>query len=158
TLAGLLRDNRIEPVVIELDVETVRRLTGEGVAAVYGDATRRETLEAADVGNAVALVLSSSTMHGEAATIRYARELNPQVLIFARSTYLRECDGLRRAGADLVFSDEGEVAMAMMESVLRQLGATPDQIDRQRERVRSDLFGDIPTGDTAPQGRVLPGP
>jgi CPA2 family monovalent cation:H+ antiporter-2 len=156
TLARLLRDNQIEPVVIELNIETVRRLTGEGVAAIYGDATRRETLESADVGNAVALVLSSSTMHGTAETIRSARELNPRVLIFARSTYLREGDELRQAGADLVFSGEGEIAMAMTESMLRQLRATPDQIDRERERVRSELFQDSSAQDTVPESRTLP--
>jgi CPA2 family monovalent cation:H+ antiporter-2 len=156
TLARLLRDNQIEPVVIELNIEAVRRLTGEGVAAIYGDAIRRETLESADVGNAVALVLSSSTMRGTAETIRSARELNPRVLIFARSSYLRDGDKLRRAGADLVFSAEGEVAMAMTESMLRQLRATPDQIDRERERVRSELFQDSPAQHTVPEGRALP--
>lgn len=156
TLARLLRENQIEPVVVELNIEVVRRLTAEGVAAIYGDAAHRETLESADVGSAVALVLSSSTMHGTAETVRFARELNPGIVIFARSTYLREADGLRRAGADLVFSGEGEVAMAMMESVLRQLRATPDQIDRQRERVRTDLFRDVPSDDTLPERRTLP--
>jgi hypothetical protein len=29
----------------------------------------------------------------------------------------------------------------MTESVLRALGAIPEQIDRERERVRADLFG-----------------
>jgi CPA2 family monovalent cation:H+ antiporter-2 len=158
TLARLLRDNQIEPVVIELNVETVRRLTGEGMAAIYGDATHRETLESADVGNSVALVLSSSTMHGTAETIRFSRELNPRVLIFARSTYLREVKELNRAGADLVFSGEGEVAMAMMESMLRQIRATPDQLDRERERVRSDLFRDFPSDETVSESRTLPHP
>lgn len=156
TLARLLRDNRIEPVVIELNVETVRRLNNEGTTAIYGDATHRETLESAHIASAVALVLSSSTTHGTAETIRSARELNPKLLIFARSTYLREGHDLRQAGADIVFSGEGEVAIAMMESMLRQLRATPEQIDRQRERVRSDLFRDIPTTDAVPEGRVLP--
>jgi CPA2 family monovalent cation:H+ antiporter-2 len=30
----------------------------------------------------------------------------------------------------------------MTESVLRVLGAAPEQIDRERERVRTDLFGE----------------
>jgi CPA2 family monovalent cation:H+ antiporter-2 len=32
----------------------------------------------------------------------------------------------------------------MTESVLRTLGATPEQIDRERDRVRADLSGDPP--------------
>src|SRR4029450_5380214 len=55
--------------------------------------------------------------------------------------YLKEIPALRRAGADVVFSGEGEVALTMTEFLLRQLGATEEQIDRQRERIRAELFG-----------------
>jgi CPA2 family monovalent cation:H+ antiporter-2 len=157
TLARLLRDNQIEPVIVELNVDTVRHLTSEGVAAIYGDATHRQTLESAAIRNATALILSSSTMQGTAETIRLARELNPGVLIFARSTYLRDGDALRRAGADLVFSGEGEIALAMMECMLRQLGATPDQIDRERERIRRELTRDAQSWHSVSEGRSLAG-
>jgi hypothetical protein len=30
--------------------------------------------------------------------------------------------------------------MALAEHMLRELGATPDQIDRERERLRSEIF------------------
>ena len=56
--------------------------------------------------------------------------------IFVRSSYLRDVPLLRSAGAEQVFAGEGEVALAMTEAVLRRLGATPDQIDRERARVR----------------------
>ena len=46
----------------------------------------------------------------------------------------------RQAGADAVFSGEGEVALAMTEFVLRSLGASPDQIDRERQRIHDDLL------------------
>jgi CPA2 family monovalent cation:H+ antiporter-2 len=62
------------------------------------------------------------------------------VHIFVRSVYLRDVPPLRSAGAEQVFSGEGEVALAMTEAVLRRLGATPDQIDRERDRVRAELF------------------
>lgn len=155
TLARLFHDNWIDPVVIELNIDTVRRLTGEGVAAIYGDATHVATLEQAEVGNAVALVLSSSTMHGATETIRIARGLNPRLLIFARSAYLQEAEKLQQAGADLVVSGEGETAVAMMESLLRQLRATPEQIDRERERIRADLLRNLPARDAMPEGRTL---
>ena len=53
---------------------------------------------------------------------------------------LRDVPPLRSAGAEEVFAGEGEVAMAMTEAVLRRLGATPDQIDRERARVREELM------------------
>src|SRR5262249_48358232 len=36
TVTRLLRENGIDPTVVELNLETVRRLRAEGVAAVYG--------------------------------------------------------------------------------------------------------------------------
>jgi len=72
--------------------------------------------------------------------IKGARAINAGVHIFVRSGYLRDVPPLRQAGAEQVFSGEGEVAMAMTEAVLRRLGATPDQIDRERDRVRRELL------------------
>jgi CPA2 family monovalent cation:H+ antiporter-2 len=48
---------------------------------------------------------------------------------------------LRQAGAELAFSGESEVALAVTEAILRELGATPEQIDLERERVHTDLLG-----------------
>jgi monovalent cation:H+ antiporter-2, CPA2 family len=79
-----------------------------------------------------------------------ARSLNPRVHTFVRSSYLRDVAQLKQVGAQQVFTGEGEVAMAMTEAVLRGLGATPEQIDRERARAREDLFG--AAGDVARPG------
>jgi CPA2 family monovalent cation:H+ antiporter-2 len=157
TLARLLRENQVEPVVIELNLETVRRLSAEGIPAIYGDAAHRAILEQAGLRDAVALIFSSSQTSGSRETIRLARELNPRVLIVARSDYLRDLPALRGAGADLVFSGEGEVALSMTESLLHRLGATPEQIDRERARIRSDLFRGSSISESSPQDRPWPG-
>lgn len=141
SLVRMLQENDIEPTVIELNLDTVHRLHGDGIRAVYGDSTHRETMEEAGVKDAAALVLTSAGMRGSEEAIRLAREINPAVRVFARAGYLKEIPALRRAGADVVFSGEGEVALTMTEFLLRQLGATEEQIDRQRERIRDELFG-----------------
>jgi CPA2 family monovalent cation:H+ antiporter-2 len=142
TLCRLLRDNEVEPTVIDMNLETVQRLRQEGREAVYGDAAHRDTLKAAGVGRASTLILSASGMGDAREMIRQARELNPKIRVLVRCSYLREQPALFEAGADAVFAGEGEVALAMAESVLRELGAVPEQIDRERDRVRADLFGD----------------
>ncbi|TGU72213.1 sodium:proton exchanger [Geomonas terrae] len=139
TLARLLAENGIEPFVVEMNLQTVRQLQKEGTAALYGDVTLRDTLEAAGMASAVALVLTSAGMQGEEDVIKLARELNPEVRILARATYLRDVPGLYRAGADAVFSGEGEVALNMTEHMMRALGATDEQIERERDRVRGEL-------------------
>ena len=140
TVARLLRDNAISPTVIELNMDTVRALRLEGTSAVYGDARHADTLITAGVRHADTLIVSGADS-GTSETIRNARELNPELHVFARGAYLRDVATLREAGAERVFSGEGEVALAMTEAVLRRLGATPEQIDRERARVHEDLFG-----------------
>jgi CPA2 family monovalent cation:H+ antiporter-2 len=72
--------------------------------------------------------------------VRAAIEINPDIHVVARADYLRNTEMLRRAGASEVFSGEGEVALAIADSVLRRLGATPEQLDEARERIRAGLL------------------
>jgi K+:H+ antiporter len=139
TATRLLQENGVQPTVIELNMETVRHMRASGVDAVYGDAAQTATLVAANVQLARFLIISVAGMTGTAETIRIARELNPDIRILVRTAYLREVAPLRQAGADFVFSGEGEVALAMTEAVLRALGATSEQIERERARGRAEL-------------------
>jgi len=137
-LTRLLRANGIEPTVIELNMETVRALRDEGIAAVYGEAARGDVLREAGVATAGHLVVTADTDDGRE-IIRLARGLNPSIHVLARTAHLRDVHALRDAGAQGVFSGEGEVALALTEALLHRLGATADQIDRERARARADL-------------------
>ena len=139
TVARLLRENEIVPTVIEMNVDTVRTLRDAGVDAIHGDASHATVLAAARVEDAGHFIVSMAGTPDVAESFRVARELNPSVRILARATDLREATTLRSAGADVVVSGEGEVALALTESILQRLGATPDQIDRERQRVRGEL-------------------
>jgi hypothetical protein len=104
TVLRLLRENGVEPTMLELNVDTVRELKQEGIDAVYGDATRPESLEAAGVATAGSLILTSAGMPNSADVIRTARELNPRIRVLARAAYLRDLPTLRNAGADTVYT------------------------------------------------------
>lgn len=141
TVVRLLRDNGIVPTVIELNMDAVRALRQDGIDAIYGDATRPETLEAAGIAKARSLILASAGMANSAEVIRLARAINPHVKVLARASYLRDAASLRQAGANSVYSGEGEVALAFIEDILDSLGATPEQIDRERARAHEELSG-----------------
>jgi CPA2 family monovalent cation:H+ antiporter-2 len=139
TVTRLLRENGISPTVVDLNIDAIRQLRDQGVSAIYGDARHQDTLITAGLPHAGTLIVSGADT-GSPEIIKGARGINPRVHIFVRGNYLRDVPPLRSAGAEEVFAGEGEVAMAMTEAVLRRLGATPDQIDRERARVRSELF------------------
>jgi CPA2 family monovalent cation:H+ antiporter-2 len=137
TVTQLLLDNQIAPTVIELNLETVRRLKAFDVRAIYGDAARPEILRQAGIDAAENLILTSGSSTVDVEIVRTAKELNPKVHVLARSQYVREVPKLRGVGAEDVFSAEGEVALAFTTRILERLGATGEQLDRERSRVES---------------------
>ena len=138
-MSDLLLHNGIEPTIVELNLETVRSLKELGYNAVYGDGNRPEILMDAGVARATSLVISAPAEPASIEMVRQAHAINPKLLIVARCSYLTEVAELRRAGATAAFSGEGEVALAMTEFILRSLGASSDQIDRQRHRIHAQI-------------------
>jgi CPA2 family monovalent cation:H+ antiporter-2 len=141
----LLQDYNLVPTVIDLNVDVVRGLREKGIRAIYGDASQREILQTAGIDRARGLVFASNAP--PLATIEAAADLNKAVTILARTTYLHEAPALRAVGASVVVS-EAEVALAITENLLGRLGATAEQMDRSRARVREA----IQAGPSMPQG------
>ncbi|MEI9893185.1 MAG: cation:proton antiporter [Chthoniobacter sp.] len=139
TLSRILRDNGFQVVVVEMNLETVQELRKLGEAVVYGDASQPEILHHAGVEKADGLIIAASSVAAQP-VVQAAHELNPRIHILTRTTYLREAEALHRSGARAVFSGEGEIALSMSAFLLRQLGASDEQIDRERDRVREELF------------------
>ena len=140
TVCRLLKQYDIEPTIIELNIETVQRLNKEGKPAVYGDASHPDILKEAGVLSATALILSAHGSPEWTEIVKAARQLNPTIQVLVRSAFLSETGAMRQAGADEVFSGEAEVAMAMIDFMLRHLGSTPDQIEQEGIRARRDLY------------------
>ncbi|MFO1479227.1 MAG: cation:proton antiporter [Turneriella sp.] len=141
TVARLLAANGFKPIVIDLNLKTARELKARNLPVVYGDASHPEILKKAGGETADILILSASSIRGGKEIIREARRMNPKIRILARTAYLRDLAGLRDAGADAVFAGEGEVALSITEHILAAFGATPEQIERERLRVHTKLFG-----------------
>ena len=139
TLCRILRDNHIEAVVVEMNLDTVQELHAEGLPAVYGEASSREILAHAGIEKAAGLIIAASSAVSTE-VVEAARDLNPKIRIITRSTYLKENNALLHAGADAVFSSEGEIALSMTAFLMSELGASDEQVDRERDRVREELF------------------
>jgi CPA2 family monovalent cation:H+ antiporter-2 len=136
----ILKERGIQPTIVELNVDTFRRLQAAGEKAVYGDATRTEVLQEAGIASAATMILSASGSAANREAVRITREINPQIHIVARADFLRNTALLKKAGANEVFTGEGEVALAIAGSILQELGSTPEQLDEARERIRLKLL------------------
>jgi monovalent cation:H+ antiporter-2, CPA2 family len=136
----LLEERGIGATVVELNVDTYRDLQSQGRSVVYGDAVNTEVLEKAGIRTAASLILSASGAAAQTEAVRIARASNPRIHIIARADYLGDVEALKNAGADEVFTGEGEVALAIAGGVLRALGATPEQVYESCERTRGKLL------------------
>jgi len=137
TVHGILAARGTKATIIELNLDTVRKLRAAGYDALYGDALRPGMLEEAGTETAGNLILSADLEDG-AEIVRRARALNPELRILARCEHLREAQPLKKAGATLVAAGEAEVAVALAEAVTS--GGTPRAVLRQQTDIRSRLY------------------
>ena len=125
--------------VIDLNLETIRRIRAEGLTAVYGDVLRPGTMEEAGIETAGSLVLSAD-VEDAAEIIRQARRLNPELRILVRCAHLRDAAELQRAGANVVAAGEAEVAVALAEAVTSAEQNDVDNVIEQRHAIRRRLY------------------
>jgi CPA2 family monovalent cation:H+ antiporter-2 len=135
----LVRQAGIETAVIDLNVDTVNELAGQGRRALYGDASHPDILKQAGVERASHLVVTLPHSVNRGPLIAAARQLNPRLRILVRARYLRERRELEQSGADLACFEEMEAAAALAERLLRDIGADETTIAREAELIRREL-------------------
>jgi CPA2 family monovalent cation:H+ antiporter-2 len=139
TVAELLEQSSIEPVILEMNVDTVSELRSSGKRALFGDATRREILQQAGVDKATHVIVTTPDPAIRLAIILETRELNPDTIILTRARFIAECESLRAAGADVICCDEAGAAAGLAETLLDQTGASTAAITRELRRIREGL-------------------
>ena len=135
----LLADRGANITVVDLNLETVRRMRADGLTAIYGDVLRPGTLDEAGIASAGSLILSAD-VEDAAEIIRQARLLNPDLRVLVRCAHLRDASALRRAGATVVAAGEAEVGVALAEAVTAGDKLGLGEAVEQREFIRRRLY------------------
>jgi len=99
-------------LIIELNVDTVRKLKRQGVPVLFADATHRETWDLARVQSARLVAFTFPDAAGAINSLAHLREQAPNVPVIARVKFAADADALRDAGATRVVFDEVESAAA----------------------------------------------
>ncbi len=147
TAASILKDFGVIPVVIDLNVDTVKSLLAQGETAIYGDASHREILLAAGLSRAKYLLITIPDLSSRTLIVIAARELNPNLKIFVRARYVAERAWLEEIGVTGVSYEEAEAACGLGSLLLHEVGARDEQIDAEMDRIRK---GFAVHHDTAP--------
>jgi CPA2 family monovalent cation:H+ antiporter-2 len=139
TASRVLKEFGVRPVIVDLNLDTIRALVEAGEPAVYGDATRREILEAAGIREAKYLLITIPEVLVRTVIILAARDLNENLRIYARARYLQERAWLEEVGAAGVVTEEGETAVGLAVQLLREVGADENRVRDEIRRIHAEL-------------------
>ncbi|HXY21885.1 MAG TPA: NAD-binding protein, partial [Burkholderiaceae bacterium] len=139
-LAKMLAQENIGYVALDLDPDRVREASAAGHAVVYGDAVRRETLVAAGITRAAAVVVSFNDARAALRVVTFAQELNPRVPIIVRTQDDADLDRLLAAGATEVVPEVFEGSLMLGSHALVLLGIPLARVIRHVRDARDSRY------------------
>jgi CPA2 family monovalent cation:H+ antiporter-2 len=124
-VVGALARRGFSFVVISEDRHDVERMRERGRAAIYGDATAVDLLEAAHVGSARILVVAIPDAHAARLIVERARDLNPDIDLVVRAHDTDQLvDFARLGGSVQPIVGEVELGVQMTRYTLRRFGVS----------------------------------
>ena len=115
--ASIVEAHGMEPLIIEMNIETVNALTKQEKLAIYGDVSREEVLKAAGIDKTQCLIITIPNAISAAAAAVAAKNINNNLHIFARSRFLYDRKVLQKAGATHIVFEEEAVAASLAKTI-----------------------------------------
>lgn len=133
----MLRAQGIETVVLDSDPRQLDTLRKFGTEAYYGDASRKELLEAAGIAKASVLVATFGNMQTQLRLIEDVRKTWPHVHVIARATDRNNAYRLLDAGAQTVIRELLGASVEAGRETLKILGTHPFRAERLARAFRN---------------------
>jgi len=164
SLARLLDKEHIPYMALDLDPDRVRQAAAAGQSVVFGDAARLQSLMAAGLARASAVVITYLDTPSALKILHLAREHAPKVPVVVRTLDDTDIDPLRAAGATEVVPEAIEGSLMLAGHALALVGVpmarviriTRDARDARYRLLRGYFHGaDDDTVETLAQARLL---
>jgi CPA2 family monovalent cation:H+ antiporter-2 len=142
-LAKLLEEEGIAYHALDLDPDRVREAQAAGAQVSYGDAARRESLTAAGVHRAAALVITYASTPSALKTLHFAHEIAPALPVIVRSYDDTDLDKLRAAGATEVVPEAIEGSLMLASHALVMLGVPLRRVVHRVQAARDERYASL---------------
>ncbi|KPK71051.1 MAG: potassium transporter [Acidithiobacillales bacterium SM23_46] len=139
-LGWMLEQDGIPYIALDLDPLRVRDARDAGKPVVYGDADRRDVLEAAGLARARALVVSFENVPSALRILEITRHLRPDMPVIVRTRDDADLERLNAAGATEVVPESLEGSLMMGSHLLLLLGVPVSRIVGHVRDVRRDRY------------------
>jgi CPA2 family monovalent cation:H+ antiporter-2 len=143
SIARLLEEENIPYHALDLDPQRVQEAAAAGAKVSYGDTSRRESLIAAGIHRASALVITYADTPSALKTLHFANELAPTLPAIVRSIDDTDLEKLRAGGADEVVPETIESSLMLASHALLMLGVPVRRVVQRVQRVRGERYASM---------------
>jgi len=140
-LARLLELEKIPYFALDLDPDRVRQATAAGQTVAYGDAARLQSLAAAGMARASALVVSYQDTQSALRILNIVRTHAPKLPVIVRTIDDSDIERLRSAGATEVVPEAIEGSLMLASHALALVGVPMRRVLRRVQDQRDARYG-----------------
>jgi monovalent cation:H+ antiporter-2, CPA2 family len=146
-VAQVLRGLELPFVLIELDYYRFEESKTVGFPVVYGDASQRIVLEAAQIERASLLLITVPAIVVAQEIVFQTRQLKPALNILARAEGVEQMKALYEKGVEKVIQPELEAGLEITRQMLLHLHLPAAEILQYADAVRRDQCAPLPGND-----------
>jgi CPA2 family monovalent cation:H+ antiporter-2 len=143
SLATLLQEEGIAYHALDLDPTRVQEARSAGASVSYGDAARRESLVAAGIYRASALVITYASTPSALKVLHLVHELAPTLPVIVRSHDDSDLDRLKAAGAAEVVPELMEGSLMLASHALVMLGVPLRKVVHRVQAAREERYASL---------------
>jgi len=143
SLATLLSEESIDYHALDLDPERVQEAQTAGASVSYGDASRRESLVAAGIYRASAVVITYADTRSALKLLHMVHELAPTLPVIVRSHDDSDLDRLKEAGAAEVVPELMEGSLMLASHALVMLGVPLRRVVHRVQAAREARYASL---------------
>jgi len=140
-LARLLDGENIPYIALDLDPDRVRQAAAAGQSVVFGDAARLQSLMAAGLARASAVVISYIDTPSALKILHLVQSRSPQVPVVVRTIDDSDLERLRAAGATEVVPEAIEGSLMLASHALVLVGVPMRRVIRLTRDARDARYG-----------------
>jgi Kef-type K+ transport system membrane component KefB/Trk K+ transport system NAD-binding subunit len=119
SIARFIRNEKL--LIVDHDPDVIETLRREGFVAIYGEAENKTLWRKLNLKEVKMLILAIPKFDATMRLLQYAKQVNPDIVVFARAHSFEEARELYRSGADFVCIPEAAGSNILVKEIVEYL-------------------------------------
>jgi CPA2 family monovalent cation:H+ antiporter-2 len=142
-IAEFLAIEKVPFIALDVDPQRIADASAKGINIVFGNADRREVLQAAGIARARAVVVTYPEAHSAERVVRIVRAARPDIPIVVRTSDDKDVAKLKAAGATEVIPEVLESSLLIAAETLVQAGIPMRHAIRHVRTARAERYASL---------------